>query len=152
MDLDIIEVRKNYKFKGGYNIKGRVGVFFFNDIDFKNLINLNNGKVAVPYVFYSRRYKKHFQDLAYFSVEEFLKIWYKINNKRDINKLSILDVNKVQDEIFPIVTVLWADGLKIYNNLRIYNNGRFMVCDGITNCWETGKYNKEVEKTIRIYK
>ena len=64
-----IQLRKNYKFKGGYNIKGREGVFFFKEAKI-----IDNSKVSVPYVFYSKHYRKHYEDIAYFSISEYSSI------------------------------------------------------------------------------
>ena len=60
-----IKLKKNYKFEDGYNIKGREGVFFFKDAKVKE------EKVAVPYVYYSRSYRKYYEDTCNFSISEY---------------------------------------------------------------------------------
>lgn len=152
MELSVnMEVRKNYKFKGGYNIRGREGIFFFDDIDTDKCIECENEKIAIPYVYYDRHYRKHMQDTAYFTIDEFLNIRNKIKNKNTLLKrLSIKEVNEIVDEVFPIVTVKWADGLKVYKDMRVFKDGKFTVCEGIKVCWFTGEFKQN--NTVKIYK
>lgn len=81
-----MNIRKSTKFENAYIVKGfeietEHSVVLYKDKTrhmFLNDAKEVDNRVQVPYVFYSRHYKKWYQDIAYISCDEYRNIMSKV--------------------------------------------------------------------------